>query len=489
MGSVIFNSAYSIAIDVLRWRLARAGLSMRVRIPQGAFCAPSAPDEVLTDAIDVTFVDDECVVLVAPTPAKLRTAIDVLLNTILAVFGACHLQISWEQGKTEGILRFRGSGALAEREAFRMPDGSLGIDLTPFGSVETLHLVEHYKHLGTHVDHRDVHVDNALSRVRSALSAYAPLAHKLYGSALVSVRHRLHFFRTLVMSRLTHNLHVCALSARTLKRISAVYMRGLRRIHGSMRFSTDNALTDLGVRRALGVDSVDALLLIARMRYLGRLVRQRPPTLVALLHFTSGARRLPWVDLVARDTAMLSTLRLLPDGFPTFDGDPAAWSELMHDSAAWARVLDGIAFAESACDAQAVPTADDAGPLARALHFPCAHCEQAFASQKARDSHARAKHGVRSPFHARVASAICPCCGVNFRQRIRCLNHLGDRRRPRCAQHVMLHCPLLTPAETARLDQVDRSDRRNVQRAGHFRVVSTLPALNSEGHAIGHSSL
>ena len=146
-------------------------------------------------------------------------------------------------------------------------------------------------------------------------------------------------------------------------------MRGLRRIHGDPRFSADNALNDLGVRRSLGVDSVDALLLIARMRYLGRLVRQRPPTLVALLHFTSGARRLPWVDLVARDTAMLSTLRLLPEGFPTFDGDPAAWSEMMHDSAAWARVLDGIVFAESACDAQAVPTADDAGPLARALHF------------------------------------------------------------------------------------------------------------------------
>ena len=105
MGSVMFNSAYSVAIDVLRWRLAQASLMLCVHVPHDAFWAPSAPDEECTDAVDVTFVDDECVALVASSPSKLRAAIDILLNTIFSVFGACHLQISWEPGKTEGIDR------------------------------------------------------------------------------------------------------------------------------------------------------------------------------------------------------------------------------------------------------------------------------------------------------------------------------------------------------------------------------------------------
>ena len=486
MGSVIFNSAYSVAIDVLRWRLAQAGLTLRVHVPHDAFWAPSAPDEECTDAVDVTFVDDECVVLVASSPSKLRAAVDILLDTILSVFGASHLQISWEPGKTEGIVRFRGPGAVAAREACRLPDGSLGISLAPVGCDETLHLVDSYKHLGTYVDHYGMHVTNVLTRVRSALSAYAPLSFKLYGSPLISVRHRLHFFRTLVVNRLTHNLHISTLTSRGLKRVNAVYMRGLRRIHGDARFTADTALRDVEVRRALGVASIDAMLLTARLRYLGRLVRQRPATLLGLLHFRSGARRLPWVDLVRRDADAIAAMHLLPPGFPAFDDDPAAWTELLRGEATWARILDKVFFVESACDAQ-TPVADE-GAQARALNFPCACCNCAFASQKARDSHARAKHGVRSPFQARIRSAICPCCGVDFRQRVRCLNHLGDRRRPRCAQYVLLHCPLLSQADAERLNEVDRRARSDAYRAGHSRVSATSPALNARGIAIGQSS-
>ena len=158
----------------------------------------------------------------------------------------------------------------------------------------------------------------------------------------------------------------------------------------------------------------------------------------------------------------------------------------MRGEATWARILDKVFFVESACDAQ-TPVADE-GAQTRALNFPCACCNCAFASQKARDSHARAKHGVRSPFQARVRSAICPCCGVDFRQRVRCLNHLGDRRRPRCAQYVLLHCPLLSQADAERLNEVDRRARSDAYRAGHSRVSATSPALNARGIAIGQSS-
>ena len=330
-----------------------------------------------------------------------------------------------------------------------------------------------------------MHVSNILAHVRNALSAYSPLAFKLYGSALVSVRHKLHFFRSLVVSRLVFNLHIVVLSARDLKRLNAVYMRGLRRIHGDVRFSAATELSDIEVRRALGVMAIDAFLLISRLRYLGRLVRQRPETLLGLLHFRSGSRRLPWVDLISRDTALIASMGLLSGGFPAFDDDPTAWTALVRDESEWSRILDRISFPESACDTQKVE--GDSAP-ACALSFPCEHCERSFASRKACDSHARAKHGIRSPFHCKVKSAICPACGVDFRERVRCLNHIGDRRRPRCAEYVVGHCPVLLRSLVLQLDEADRVARRTARRAGHSNILASAPAISATGKVLGRAA-
>ena len=63
-------------------------------------------------------------------------------------------------------------------------------------------------------------VGNILSHCKNALSAFAPLALKLYGSALISVQYRLHFFHSLVLSRLLFNLHIIKLRPRDLKRLN-----------------------------------------------------------------------------------------------------------------------------------------------------------------------------------------------------------------------------------------------------------------------------
>ncbi|CAK0846084.1 unnamed protein product, partial [Prorocentrum cordatum] len=107
VGSLISRAAYSIPLDMFQWRLKRV--------------------------LDITFVDDECVVLVASAPSTLRSAVDLLLETLLNVFDNCHLQLSWETGKTEAVVKFRGHGAVAARESFRLPDGLLDYSLEKFG--------------------------------------------------------------------------------------------------------------------------------------------------------------------------------------------------------------------------------------------------------------------------------------------------------------------------------------------------------------------
>ena len=68
--------------------------------------------------------------------------------------------------------------------------------------------MSYYKHLGSHIDHLGMNVANVLAHVRNALSAYAPLSMKLYGSEVIDVKYRLLFFTSLVLSRLLFNLHI-----------------------------------------------------------------------------------------------------------------------------------------------------------------------------------------------------------------------------------------------------------------------------------------
>ena len=433
--------------------------------------------------LDVTFVDDECVVLVATIPALLKRAVDILLETLLGVFSRCHLELSWEPGKTEAIIKFRGDGAVAARESYRMPDGKMGIPLTKYGYSSTLRFVDEYKHLGSIIDAHGMSFMNVASHVRNAMAAYAPLAYKLFGSRLIQQRYRLLFLRSLVLSRLLHNMHIFSLHPRALKRLNGVWMRGLRRILGDMRFSSDVSFTDLEVRRQLGADSIDCILLVARMLYLGRVVRERPRSPLAVLHMRCSGKPLPWVEHVRRDAAFLVTEGFLPD-MPAFDADPDKWVQKMATRDSWKSALDSVHFAESACDTVKVESSLASG---RALTFECPQCACAFASARARDSHIRAKHGVRSPFRERIATSICPCCGVDFRQRVRLLNHLGDKRRPRCATFVLAHCPLLSPERVASLDQDDRLARRSAQRAGRSQIRAVEPALRADGRVCGVS--
>ena len=92
-----------------------------------------------------------------------------------------------------------------------------------------LRIVECFKHLGTCVDCLGVSPANTQIRTKPALSAYAPLAFKFFGSALISDALRLNFFSSLVVSRLFFNAHISVLTSTTIRRLNAVYMRGLRK--------------------------------------------------------------------------------------------------------------------------------------------------------------------------------------------------------------------------------------------------------------------
>ena len=230
----------------------------------------------------VTFVDDLCAVLSASSPAALDAAVQVLLGILTSTFHDLHLTVNWGPGKTESLLHYRGIGARAAREAWRRDDGSLSIPV-PNSSV-MLRIVPEYAHLGSFIRATSESWKLVSHHVSAALTAYAPIAKKVFGSALIPVAYRIMFCHSLIMSRLTFNLHIAILGPRLLKRAASVYHRVLRQICYEQRVSADEIISNSAVRHKLGVVSIDALLMHSRLRYFGRVVLYAPPDSRACLY-------------------------------------------------------------------------------------------------------------------------------------------------------------------------------------------------------------
>ena len=71
-----------------------------------------------------------------------------------------------------------------------------------------------------------------------------------------------------------------------------------------------------------------------RLRYAARIIREAPPSLLAVLHYRSETgeaqgTRIPYVDLLGEDTRRLVALGLVDKNCASFDDDPKWWAHLM----------------------------------------------------------------------------------------------------------------------------------------------------------------
>ena len=251
--------------------------------------------------------------------------------------------------------------------------------------------------------------------MQKASAAYAPLSVRVFGSSLISIPHRLAFLRSLILSRLLFNIQTSVPKARDMQALDAVYMKVLRRICGQMRFPCDVELTDLKVRVELQQPSLDCIIAgitaRARLQYLGRVVRQRHRGLPGLLHMRRNGKRLPWVVKVASDVEHLRRTEAvgLQMG-PSLDS-PESWYDMIMDKSCWRRVVASLFFIESVRDSS--PKEVTVGGAH--LGFACRKFDSSFSSQRALESHCRAKHGERLRISEFIDSSKCPCCGTTGR--------------------------------------------------------------------------
>ena len=200
-GATIFNCAYAVGLGMLHAELLQANLVLRTqRCGKSMWEAPAA-DGDQENIIDATFVDDECVLLTAASPVLLDKGIDKLLCALTRVFRLLRLEINWKPGKTECFLQYRGHGSSRRLDARRVGPKKEVLVVVP-GTDAAITVVDCYKHLGGVISRNMSHIPDARNKSKAALSAFVPLAIRIFGSNKVDLAQKTLFMWALVLSRL-----------------------------------------------------------------------------------------------------------------------------------------------------------------------------------------------------------------------------------------------------------------------------------------------
>jgi len=313
-GGVIFNMAYSRALKKFLAEATAKGIPVRLKVKMGAPPGTLNGEED-EDAIvfDITFVDDEAVILTAAVPKTLIKKLEEAIKILVRVFGYYGMRINWKPGKTEVMVALRGRGArnlksqMAESEGIKKLTIQLDASDRKYSRPDDpdhidLNVVDRYKHLGTIIDISGSYVPEARSRVRSAMSSFGHLATRVLGNKHISLKRRINLAWSLVMSRLFFNTQIWSpIDSKTLSILNAMHMRVWRRVVGQPCYEKSE-MSNLQIRQKLGVPSLDCHLRQKRLLYLSRLARADIPALHAALQ-TRGLKGepMPWVQQIFND--------------------------------------------------------------------------------------------------------------------------------------------------------------------------------------------
>ena len=485
IGSLVFNASYAIGVTILQLQLANAGVLLKTVVPKGAFWAgSSAGNAGETFVSESVFVDDLCLIILASSPRLLCKAISDVLAVISTVFEKAALEINWAKGKTECFIKFRGRGAAQCYQDLRA-SGCMSVAVPNSPSI-VLHVVDAYKHLGSICCADGSIIRDARAKASNMISSYAPIAARIFGAPDIPDALKGIFQSSLLNSRLLFNAHVVVPNAAYIATLSAPYMRVLRRRCGLMRFSKNSAaISDFEVRRLLDMPSIDCMLVQLRLRYLRRLLCFAPAPLKAALALDVCGRRLPWVRLILDDLILLRATCALPIAPPTADFCASeAWRKLIEDQPVeWDQLVSRIHFYESVADRSQKDVAAESCAVPR---FACHLCQKAFPTNKQLGGHLRMVHRVRSELRFYVPDSSCPVCLTRFSNRVACILHLADSRRPKCKQLLLEgNFPRISLDECRRLDEIDRAAKRLAKRDGHSHILSSAPAVCASGRLSG----
>ena len=420
-GGVLFNLSYAKALKTLYQRASEEGIVLMIRHRPGAAPGAETSEEIPSEDVpvfDVTFVDDEAIVITAAVPSTLSRKFSRAVQLLIEVFDHYGMTVNWKPGKTEAIIVYRGKKAKDEAaklvgqdgaRTFVIPKECQGVDEQSWIRVN---VVAQYKHLGSTINGSGNLVPEARQRVKSSMHAFAPLAKRMLGSKSVGLKRRVTIGWTLVISRLTFNVHVWSKFAGKPRAIlNSLYMRVWRRIIGDPKFRKTR-WSDQQVRMVLDVPSLDCYIRKRRLKYLARLTQAQFDSLHAVLQSKGNlGENMPWVDLLINDLKILrhssnGKLSELPD--PTESLVPY-WTLARNYPGEWKAIVELYKTHNDDVDnSKQVVFGQNQGSQLNANSFCCGVCGKSWDSWRKLSVHKWSKHGMRSDIRQFVGD-VCVC--------------------------------------------------------------------------------
>ena len=492
LGGLVFGGVYNQALKRLRRRVVDGGQHTRVECdPTRAFWSAEAPTPTHgADLVDVTFVDDEALMVESDSPTALLNDVNDVLEAVTDVFANFGLILNWRKGKSEAMMRLFGRGSGDVLESLRRPSGELAFPLPERCGDQHLLIVPSYKHLGTRLTTDLCFRQDAKTKSRAGMAAHVMLAGKVLRSDVYPVAMKVQAVTSFVLSRCLFNAHLWDPNHHVIRSANAPYARALRTIAGEWWSGDEKpCLSDVAIRRQLGAPSIDSLLLQARLKYVGRLCRVRHLAIWALLQARHKGKAISWVNQCKADLQLAFQLSpvaqsLLPDPSLGLAHEHAWLQFITTDETAWQRVIRECEFTESINDKNRDAPARQPG----CASFQCGDCALLFPTQKALDQHRRIRHGAVAQIQWKVGdTAVCLKCGTDFRQRFRLVAHRSQTRAKRriCADWYRTNVPDLHDDVVCPLREADLRAQREARSGGHTHAIACRRAVGPGGKASG----
>eukprot|EP00438_Fugacium_kawagutii_P029532 Skav228087 [mRNA] locus=scaffold913:403566:406172:+ [translate_table: standard] len=376
-------------------------------------------------------------------PRGLLDALAYTVTTYVDELAKRGLDLNLGPGKTEALVLLRGpTSRTISREVFGRPDPSIVADTQAKGRIE-VRLVTQYKHLGFQIHANGKLTSELRTRIGAAHTAFTAHGRNVYYNRGLSLPHRVQIFKSCVLSVLFWNSGTWpALSDSELRQFNGAYKRLVRRLLvKDFDMETLCQWTDLRLFAHVGVLPAGDLIRLERLRYFGRLIRQGPNALWALI---VGEQK--WFSQIQPDFAWLwknvQSKVFRPD--PCSDEGVHYWTHLIQtQDRTWKGLLKKAAkhaliqlcTKSEVCDFHAdflrvleahdprLTPRQDLADLSQDLHV-CLLCRRAFATKTAWATHNFRAHGRRAPARYLADTSTCEHCMHSFLSPHRLYLHL-----------------------------------------------------------------
>ena len=397
-----------------------------------------------TSLVTGAWHDDVAICIQAPSAEHLRPAATEVSRLVIQAFTAKGLQLSFAPGKTEWMLVPQGQGHRQARITLLEGQSSNIAALPDVGPGAVIGVTLEYKHLGSTVCSDSSLRPDIRRRIGEAATVAKELRKRIFAHPGVALRTRSCLFRSLVLSRATHNIGAWA----SLSQMEGLmWQGGLLRLYKALLVGVqhDSHLTQADICDQAHMPAPLHVLSIERLRLLGQLSRAAAVPTLHVLEAGIGSKRC-WLQAVLRDASWAAIL--LPKHLPqAWVSDPDieaifAWVRLQPKL--YSRAISKLWGAAAVLPAEQRDLLQVHSPPPASLVCPL--CPFQAVCRTGLSGHLSHCHGARSLTRRLLEGTVCSVCCVDFRTRTRALRHL--RKKPACF-HTLRQRGRYLPKEVA----------------------------------------